>query len=763
VLRHSEAWHANTGERLKVPSPKSDGLATDHLSAKATRDFINTLVDRLETRLGDLSTSGLKQLYLPSYEVRGLLWTPDFLDQFERYRGYDMTKYLPALVGCRFEDEERDRRFHYDFQKTRGDLLVDAFYREASKTARESGIGVEAEAGGPGPPIHVVPVDALKALGAVDEMRGEFWPWRPNLNQLWVVKETACAAHIYGRRRVHMEAFTGFRHWQDGPFELKPAADRAFCEGMNHIVWHTSTHQPPEAGKPGWVYGAGSHLTPNLAWWPLAKPFLDYLSRCSFMLQQGRFVGDVCYYYGDQGANFVPPKHIDPSLGPGYDYDVTNAEVILTRMSVKDGRITLPDGMQYELLVLPERKDVDLDVLRKIESLIKSGATVVGPKPIQSNGLTDFPDRDRKVKQLADRMWGECDGKQVLERRLGKGRIVWGRSLREILQQKGIGPDFEFSHQGHDHVGAGVDFIHRKTPDADIYFLSNKKSVPVSGVASFRVANRIPEFWHPDSAGIVESAVYELADGAVRVPLSLDPGGSVFVIFRKPADRVHVTAMDPPRALTRAADRQVRFVSDVSGVFRLQTSDNRTIETTVDPLPEAIELTNRWTVHVSPGWGAPESTTFERLASWTSNENEGIRHFSGVARYVTTVDIPASWLGKQRRVAIDLGNLWAVARVRINGKLVGTVWKPPYRLDITKAARPGENRLEVEVANTWVNRLVGDAKLPEQQRYCRTNITTTGAPESPGVPWKDVPLHKSGLLGPVRLLPSIEKTISLQE
>ena len=753
---------ANTGERLKVPSPKSDGLATDHFSAEATRDFINTLLNRLEAKLGDLSESGIKQLYLPSYEVRGLLWTPDFLKEFKKYRGYDMTTYLPALVGCRIEDDVRTRRFLYDFEKTRGDLLVDAFYREASKTAHAKGLGIEAEAGGPGPPVHHVPVDALRALGAVDEMRGEFWPWRPEMSQLWVVKETACAAHIYGRRRVHMESFTGFRHWQDGPRELKPSADRAFCEGMNHIVWHTSTHQPEEAGKPGWVYGAGSHLTPNLAWWPLAKPFLDYLSRCSFMLQQGKFVGDVCYYYGDQGANFVPPKHTDPSLGPGYDYDVTNAEVILTRMSVQEGRITLPDGMQYELLVLPEREDFDLEVLQKIEKLLLAGATVVGPKPLRSNGLTDYPNRDRQVRLLANRIWGECDGEKIFERSYGKGKIVWGRSLRELLQQKGLGPDFEFLVQRDEHATTDIDYIHRKTPESDIYFVRNKTSKPITGIASFRVVDRIPEFWYPDSAERIESAVYEQADGAMRVPLTLESNGSVFVVFRKPADPLHITSIDPPSVVRKAVNNDIRFMSGVSGNYTFCLSNEQTLEVALDPLPKPIPLKNEWTLHFPTGWGAPESTTYKNLTSWTSNKSEGIRHFSGVARYETTMEIPKSWLDENRHVTIDLGNLWALGRVRVNGKLVGTLWKPPYRLDITDSVHSGENRLEVEIANTWANRLVGDARLPEEERYCRTNINTTGAPEAPGVPWGNVSLHPSGLFGPVRILPSIEKVITLR-
>jgi hypothetical protein len=746
----------NTGERLKVPSPNSDGLATDHFNAAATRHFIETLTSRLEARLGDLPQSGLHQLYLPSYEVRGAIWTPDFLDQFRKYRHYDMRKYLPVLAGYQVENDERTFRFLYDFQKTLGDLLVDAYYRTASRAAHDAGLGIEAEAGGPGPPVHQVPVDALKALGAIDEMRGEFWPWRMKRDQLWVVKETACAAHIYGRKRVHMEAFTGFRHWEDGPFELKPAADRAFCEGMNHVVWHTSSHQPPEAGKPGWVYGAGTHLTPNLAWWSLSRPFIDYLARCSYMLQQGLFVGDVCYYYGDQGSNFVPPKHVDPSLGYGYDYDVANPEVILTRMTVRDGRVTLPDGMQYELLVLPDRADFDLSVLQKIEQLVQAGATVVGPKPTRANGLTDFPARDRQVRELADKLWGNCDGESVLEHQFGKGRVIWGRRLSDILKARGRGPDFTFTSS---QDGTQLDFIHRRTDEADIYFVSNKRDRAESVTAEFRVTGKRPELWLPDSAETRELVVYEPTRDGIRVPLSLGPVGSAFLVFRKPLSQNHLRAASPGLLVEPHSETQVRVTVADNGSYSLRTPSDDSVAVEIRDLPRPIPVDNAWKIRFPTGWGAPNSATFTELKSWTAHEDSGIKYFSGIGRYETECNVPPAWLTEGRRVFLDLGRLWAVGHVRVNGDSVGTVWKPPYRVDITVAAHAGMNRLEIEVANTWSNRLVGDTSLPEDERFCRTNITVSG---TPGRPWKNVPLRECGLLGPVRLVAGLEKVIAIK-
>lgn len=698
-----------TGERLKVPSPNSDGWATDHLNADVTKRYMNYVISRLRKELGDFKKTTLKDLYLASYEVVGPIWTPDMPQQFRGYRGYDMRPYLPALAGHIVKDGPTTERFVYDYRKTLGDLLVDAYYRPARDAAHAAGLEIESEAGGPGPPIHQVPVDALKALGSVDSVRGEFWPRRPTADAIWVVKETAVAAHIYGKRRVHMEAFTSAHHFEDGPQDLKDSADRVFAEGANHMVWHTMPHLPPEAGKPGWMYVAGTHIGPHEPWWPMAKPFLDYLARASFLLQQGLFVGDVLYYYGDQGFNFVPPKHVDPSLGFGYDYDVVNPEVILTRLTTRGGKLVLPDGMSYEVMALPDREDMDLDVLRKVEQLIRDGATVVGPKPLRSNGLVGGPARDEQVRQLGEKIWGPCDGKNVRERPYGKGRVVCGLTLREVMKSRNVEPDFLFTSPRGD---TRLDFTHRRTAEADIYFVRNMQARAERVEVSFRVKGKRPELWRHDTGEILEAPEYRIEGSRVSMPLELDPTGSVFVVFRRPA------------AGSRTAPK-------------------------ADPLPAPREVAGPWEVKFPEGWGAPPSVTLPKLISWTEHPNEGVRYFSGVARYEREIEIPAEWLGKGRKVLLDLGRVWIAAQVSLNGKPVGIAWKAPFQVDLTPAARPGKNRLEIAVANSWANRLIGDARAASGPRYTRTNITATN-----GIPWAKKEPLESGLFGPVRLLPS---------
>jgi hypothetical protein len=729
----------NTGERLKVPSPKSDGWATDHLSADATRVHLEYVISRLkDTFGGDLRSSGLQNLYLASYEVRGPVWSPTFTEEFRRRRGYDMTPYLPAVFDAKIGTEENTQRFLFDYRKTLGEVLVDAYYRAARAAAHGAGLQIKSEAGGPGPPIHNVPVDALLANSAVDAIQGEFWPKRWAADGLWVVKETAVAGHIYGKRRVHMEAFTSDESWGEGPQDLKASADRVFCEGGNHMVWHTWAHNAPDAGLPGWAYYAGTHLNRNVTWWRKARPFIDYLARSSFLLQRGRFVADVLYYYGDQGFNFVGPRRNEPGLGPGYDYDVTNADVLLNRLTVRDGRLFLPDGMSYSVLVLPDREDIHPAVLAKLETLVSDGAIVLGPRPRRASGLEGFPASDERVRELAGRLWGDLDGSSRQARSHGKGKVIWGRPLRQVLADEGIGPDFL--------GGPALDFIHRRDGDADIYFVRNTRAETANARVTFRVADREPELWDPRTGLIERAGAYQRTKDGMEVPLDLAPNGSVFVVFRRPA------RADAIRAISRGATIGFRNGSALlqarsNGQYEIERTGGRPQTVRVERLPAPLTLEGEWSVQFESGRGAPEDLMLPGLDSWTEHSDPGVRFFSGTARYQKAFTVPPGWKSSGQRAYLDLGRLWTIGEAWLNGKPLGILWTAPFEVDCTEALREGPNELVVEIVNTWHNRLVGDAKLLPEKRITRTNVPASG-----GKPWAQLEPLESGLFGPVRVV-----------
>jgi hypothetical protein len=531
---------ANTGYKLVVPSPNSEGPMIDFLNPNSTRMHFKHIIDRLETRVGDLKNSSLKYLEVDSMELGDdIPWTEGILENFQEHHGYNARPYLPVLKDWTLESRDISSRFLSDWGKTISDVFIESHYRTGRELLNEHGLQLCSEAGGPGAPIwKSCPVEAIKALGSVDILRGEFWPKHRNI---WLVKEISSAAHVYGKPIVDAEAFTSWRHWQEGPYALKQLADRALGEGLNHFTFHTFTHSPMEAGLPGYAYHAGTHINPNITWWPMARAFIDYLSRCCVLLRKGLFVADICYYYGDDAPNFVASKHAGFSPGIGYDYDVVNSDVILNRMSVRDGRLVLPDGMSYAMLVLPDRNDMDLRVLRKLHSLIADGATVIGPKPSRTATLMDYPNRDRQVADLGAEIWGECDGITVKERSFGKGRIIWNRPVPELLAAKGLTRDFAF--KGADNR-TRLDYVHRQTSTDDIYFVSNMNERWEAVECMFRVKGKRPQLWHPETGEVTDLHVYQEIDSGTRVPLRLAPAESVFIIFRQSPSQPHFTKLE---------------------------------------------------------------------------------------------------------------------------------------------------------------------------------------------------------------------------
>jgi hypothetical protein len=475
------------------------------------------------------------------------------------------------------------------------------------------------------------------------------------------------------------------------------------------------------------MYHAGEHFNVNATWWPKAAPMLFYFSRCCYLLQQGQPVADVCFYYGDDAPNLVATRRIGPdskrldgatcahcgrpnpapanALGTGYDYDVINSDVIQNRMEFKDGRLTLPHGVSYEVIVLPERTDIPLSVLTKLETLVREGATLLGPKPERDTSLADYPRCDEQVKSIADRIWGSNTDSKTSGNSYGKGRVIADRKrVREILQQRGIGPDFAYTSPG---KPVDLDYIHRRTLAADIYFVSNTQMEEAEADCTFRVMPRLPQFWHADTGKIEPCTAYTRVPGGMKLKLRLPPAGSVFVVFSGTA----------PEAATPAP------VAVEAGK------------------PSApLEITGPWDVRFPPNQGAPPSRVFEKLVSWTTIPDDGIKYFSGTATYLKEFDVPAALLAGGGQLELSLGELRNVADVTLNGKPLGILWKPPYTCDVTGLVRSGKNELKVKITNLWANRLVGDATLPREKRV--TRITQKVPIAGP---------HDSGLFGPVQL------------
>lgn len=701
---------SNNGQRLIVPSPYSDGLFIDFLDPEATKRHLKYFMDKLGITPENASQNGLTYFEFDSMELgNGIPWTDSFGTIFNDRQGYDIVSYLPVLAGWSIKGETE--KFRYDFNETVSDQLIYSHYKTGTEFLKKYNTDLVAEAGGPGPPISITcTVDALKALGNVSIPRGEFWIRHRNM---FLIKEIASASHIYGKKLVDAESFTTWRRWKDSPFELKKYADRAFCEGLNNITFHTFAGTAPEAGLPGRTYHAGYDINPGTTWWNKSRPFMDYLSRCSYMLQQGLFVADLCYYYGDQTPNFYPLFHDVPEkpmlngLGKGYDYDVVNSDVIITRMSVKDGRIMLPDGMSYSALLLPDQTDMPLEVLKKIADLVEAGATVVGPRPATVPGLNAWEKKNDTLNIIAGKLWGNTDGKNVVGNKYGKGEIIFGLTAGEELQKKGIEKDFSYSGISE------IDFIHRTTSIGEVYFLRNEKEESVKSLCKFRISDKYPELWDATTGDIFRVEKYTRGKGNISFEIELPAHGSVFVVFNK-ADRKNITPA-----------------------------------TQSEPILTTLEIPGPWEVSFPEKWGAPPNATFDKLISWTDSEDKGIKYFSGTASYRNKFTVNNEVAGG--KIFIDLGEMRDVAEIYINGTSAGIVWEKPFEADISSLVRAGINDLKVEVVNMWVNRLTGDMMSDPKDRYCRTNHYYMKSEIWPGGD-ETYRIQTSGLLGPVKLI-----------
>lgn len=701
-------FSCNTMQNLVCPSPNSNGLVIDHLSRLATQNHFDSLINRLATISSP--ENHLKLFMLDSYEVYEMNdWSPGFLQEFKNRYQYDATPYLPLLADYQFPDSIIAERFRNDYRRLVSDLMIENHFGQSVDIANKYGAQMITEAGHGGSPR----VDALKALGHSHIPMGEFW----NRQRFWVTKEAASAAHIYGLNRVAAESLTGWNHWQHGPADFKQLIDIAFCEGLNQVVFHTFAHNPEIAGKPGFVYHAGEHINVNTTWWEMARPFMDYIARSSYLLRQGLFVGDACLYYGDQAPNLVPPKRIDPNIKPifddtqclhcgqpkpvnpgkvpGYDYDYMNAEILTTALRVEDGRLVLPSGQSYRVLVLPDKEAISLEVLRAVEKLVANGAVVLGRRPLRSTSLENYPDCDLEIQEIADRLWGSCDGKQICVNSFGSGKIYWGKTLEEVLQEINVPRDFDV--QGIDNCDNHIDYIHRQTSTEDIYFVSNSLERSEKIKTRFRVPkNRYPQIWDPLTGFIQRDVEYQSTDQGILLDLELEALGSRFIIFTPHKSRKN----DPEFS------RNLQYIS---------------VKRDAEDL-ESLDLSGDWQVHFDPAWGGPGNFSMQKLISWSEASEPGVASYSGKALYEKHFVVSKDQFQSGKTAVLQLDSVQEMARVWLNGQDCGTIWTPPYQTILSPHLREGENTLKIEVINTWNNRLVGESQNPDWPQYTNTNI-----------------------------------------
>ncbi len=675
-------------------SPEATGYEVDKMSKKHVAMHFDGHMGEILKRIPEADRKTFKIVVQDSYETGGQNFTDGFLDEFKQRYGYDPVPYLPVYKGLVVNSEQASDRFLWDMRRMVADKVAYDYVGGLRDISHKHGLHTWLECYG----HWGFPGEFLMYGGQSDEIGGEFWS-EGDLGNIENRAATSCG-HIYGKTKISSESNTcGGYAFSRYPAMLKQRSDRFFAEGINNTLLSVYVSQPYEDKNPGVNAWFGNEFNRKNTWFSQLDVYIAYMKRTNFMLQQGLNVADVAYFIGEDTPKMTGIT--DPALPVGYQFDYMNAEVTKRYMTVKDGLITLPHGTRYRILVLPKLETMRPELLFKIKQLVHDGAVVLGPAPKRSPSRQNQPEADQQVQKLASELWGNVDGVTVKSRKFGKGMIMDGLSMKDAFALINCIPDCKLPEDRSIHYG------HRTMKNAEIYFVSNQTNETKLVTPEYRVKGLQPELWESTTGSIRRLPAYEQHENTTAVPLKLAPYESVFVVFRKQAGKVSVSGVE-------ANYPEPSLLADMKGP---------------------------WTVKFNASQRGPEQPViFDTLQDWTTSADERIKYYSGTAVYGGKFQLDQLPEGKQ--VLINLGSLTAMAKVSVNGTYVGGVWTEPYQLNITKAVKSGNNELKVEVVNTWINRLIGDQKLPEDQRqtWCPVN------------PYRaDSPLQPSGLFGPVTI------------
>lgn len=726
----------STGESPGPVFEDAKGLECDKLSFKAVEENFNGFVKRILDECAPASRRVIRWVHVDSYEFGTPTWTPAFKDEFKKRQGYDLLPYLPALAGQIVDTTETTERFLWDVLRTRADLFAEGIGGHMKELCRREGITLTTE-----PHLIGDVFDQLQYGGSVGQPVGNFLDSRrshwytddpPVGPEAHLAKGEASAAYTYGLDGVvWAEAFTGIDHahaWKESPHTLKAWGDLWYTEGINNFCFHYFAQQPWNDRRPGVTLGPwGIHFDRHNTWFEQATGYLTYLTRCQFLLRQGLPVMDVCVLTGDKVTEQFATH---PELrARGYDYHGMTAEILVRDATVKDGFITLPSGMRYRLLVT-YNTNLRPETMRKLRDLVRDGAVVLGMKPDNAPGLSGYPANRDEVRSIAEELWGSDPEAGQRGFNYGHGKVFWGMPEKEnirniniqsygvvcymgcsreieVLHSIGVQPDFSYARSGKEACEAMLAYMHRHTDTGDYYFVSNQAEKFRKEECSFRITGKQPELWDTVTGEIRELPNYREALGQTVIPLEFIPGQSFFIVFRKDAQQKQETVKLP------------NFLES----------------------KKVQELPGPWELTFDPQWGGPKTAQlWKNLQDWSKQTNDGIRYYSGKVIYKTTFTL--SEVPKNQRLYLHLGEVRDIAEVRLNGTNLGTVWTYPWQVEITQASHTGLNTLEIVIVNEWVNRLIGDTRLNQEQRF-------TWSTHNPYKP--DSPLLPSGLLGPVTI------------
>lgn len=681
-----------TGTKNAPAAPQGKGYEVDKTNEEYIRYHFDQFIGEIIEKTPENSLSALKYVIADSYETGPQNWTDGFRERFEEKYDYDPMKYLPVISGRIVGSVEESDRFLWDLRRAMADDIAYKYVGGLSEISNEHNLKLWLENYG----HWGFPSEFLMYGGQSDLLGGEFW----NEGELGNIecKSASSAAHMYGKPVVSAESYTAAGEtFKRHPAVLKKRGDWSFTEGINHVVLHVYIHQPDDQRVPGINAWFGTEFNRHNTWFKQGKYWADYLRRSQHLLQQGKYVADVCYFIGEDAPKMTGKT--DPELPRGYSYDYINAEVIKERLSVENGKFVLPDGMTFSLLVLPDLNTMRPELLSKIEQLVRDGGTILGAKPEQSPSLENYPHADKAVKELASQLWPDDYSNGNLFNSYGKGHVIDGVGIQEALDFIEVPKDIAINED------LPVLWTHRSLPGMDIYFLTNQGEEEITLNPSFRVEGLKPQLWDAVNGEIRNLNEYTIKDGRIRVPLKMNPLESMFLVFTNVENEYTAKGYDE------------NFPSS----------------------QELMEVDGPWEVEFeNKEIGPEELQKWKALKDWTAFDDDKIRYYSGTALYKTSFNVEE--LPENHELFLDLGEVGVMATVKLNGENLGGVWISPFVLPITGYLRKGKNEIEIEVVNTWRNRMIKDESIPEGERYTWTVVNDVDPDEE---------LTTSGLLGPV--------------